>query len=287
MPDLDAGLTKHDIATPQGGVLRVYDTGGTGRPILWHHGTPNTGQPPRPLYDDAERLGLRWIGFDRPGYGGSTAEPDRSVGAAARWATTVADHLGLDGFAVMGHSGGGPHALACAALLPDRVTATVLIAGLAPYGETGLEHDAYVEGMCASGRAALEAAAAGREVKEAHDAKHGENYDPEFTEADVAMFGGPWSWLIEVLRAAAPSGPAPAIDDDLAYVAPWGFALSDVVSPTLLLHGVDDRIAPVSHSRRVAELVAGAELRVVPGAGHIAVLGETRQAMEWLAAQGR
>src|SRR4051794_14491610 len=100
--------------------LHVYDTGGAGFPVLWHHGTPNLGAPPAPLFADAERLGLRWVSWDRPGYGGSTPDPDRSVGSAGALAARVADALDLDRFALMGHSGGGPHALACAALLPGR-----------------------------------------------------------------------------------------------------------------------------------------------------------------------
>lgn len=129
---MTTGPTSADLALPGGGTLRVHDTGGDGFPVVWHHGTGNTGEPPRPLLAAAARLGLRLVGFDRPGYGGSSAFPGRSVADVAGLAAAVADHVGSTRFAVMGHSGGGPHALACAALRPDRVTAVVAVSGPAP-----------------------------------------------------------------------------------------------------------------------------------------------------------
>ena len=149
-------MIELDVTLADGSVLHVYDTGPGDRgadllPVLWHHGTPNTGHPPAPLLDTAAALGLRWVGYDRPGYGGSTPAPDRPVSSAATYAEAVADALDLDRFAVMGHSGGGPHALACAALRPSRVVAAVAVASLAPYGPGGLEPAAYTAGMAASG----------------------------------------------------------------------------------------------------------------------------------------
>jgi len=155
-------ITELDVALRDGGVLHVYDTGPSDEgalPVLWHHGTPNTGHPPAPLFDTATELGLRWVGYDRPGYGGSTPAPDRPVSPAATHAEAVADALGLDRFAVMCHSGGGPHALACAAMLSSRVVAAVAVARLAPYGPEGLEPAAYTAGMAAPGGSALHAAA--------------------------------------------------------------------------------------------------------------------------------
>ncbi|WP_207795323.1 alpha/beta fold hydrolase [Deinococcus koreensis] len=134
-------ITEADIRLADGRTLHVYDTGGhgSGHPltVVWHHGTPNIGSPPEPLFAASTRLGIRWVSSDRPGYGGSTPLPGRSVAAAAADLNAVADALGLERFAVMGHSGGGPHALACAALLPGRVLAVVSGAGLAPYGAGG------------------------------------------------------------------------------------------------------------------------------------------------------
>ena len=115
-------FSETDLTLPDGRTLHVYDTGGPGLPVLWQHGTPNIGAPPVPLFAAAERLGLRWVGHDRPGYGGSSPQPGRTVAAVAADVAAVADALGIDRFAVMGHSGGGPHALACGALLPDRVS---------------------------------------------------------------------------------------------------------------------------------------------------------------------
>ncbi len=282
-------MTELDLPLADGGVLHVYDTcpgdrGGDLLPVLWHHGTPSTGHPPAPLFDTAAALGLRWVGYDRPGYGGSTPAPDRPVSSAATYAEAVADALELDRFAVMGHSGGGPHALACAALLPSRVVAAVAIASLAPYGPGGLEPAAYTAGMAVSGASALDSAARGRAAKEAHEASAGD-YDPEFTPGDLAMLDGEWAWFTAVVRAAAASVPAPAIDDDLAYVRPWGFDLAAVHAPTLLLQGERDRIVPPAHAHHLAQAIPAAELRLDPDAGHVSVVAGAAEALAWVAAQ--
>jgi pimeloyl-ACP methyl ester carboxylesterase len=272
-------VTETDLRLPDG-VLHVYDTGGTDRlPVFWHHGTPNTGAPPEPLFEASDRLGIRWVSWDRPGYGGSTAAPGRTVASAARYAEAVADSLGIDRFAVMGHSGGSPHALACAALLPDRVRGVVAVASLAPYDAAGLD---YFDGMAVSGVAALRTAAEGRAAKERWEAEHGDEYDPEFTASDGAAFDAGWSWLSGVVQAGTANGRGPAIDDDLAYATPWGFDVADVRAPLLLLHGELDRIAPPVHARWLAERCPDAELRLYPGEGHVAVLTHAADALEWL-----
>src|SRR5262245_60585963 len=127
-------LTETDVELAGGRTLHVYDTGLDGVPVFWHHGTPNTGEPPEPLFDAAKRLGLRWVSYDRPSYGRSTPLPGRDLASAAADTAMVAEVLGLERFAVVGHSGGSNHALACAGLLVDRVLAGVCISALAPYG---------------------------------------------------------------------------------------------------------------------------------------------------------
>lgn len=161
-------MTETDLALPGGRRLHVYDAGGREDrlAVFWSHGTPNVGAPPVPLFDAADRLGLRWISYDRPGYGGSTPRPVRDIASAAGDVERIADALGLARFAVVGHSGGGPHALACGALLSERVRAVVSMAGLAPFGAEGLD---WFDGMTASGVASLRAAAAGRAAKERHE----------------------------------------------------------------------------------------------------------------------
>lgn len=281
-------LTKTDLHLGDGQTLRAYDTeattGADGQLVVfWHHGTPNIGLPPEPLFPASKRLGIRWIGYDRPGYGGSTPSAGRDIASAARYVAFVADALGIDRFAVMGHSGGGPHALACAALLPDRVLAVVSGAGLAPFGADGID---WYAGMSASGEASLRAAAQGRATKEAYEASAGD-VDMGFTEADVAMFSGPWGWFAQVVGPALEGGPGGLIDDDLAYVAPWGFDPALVTAPLLLMHGGQDSIVPSSHSQWLAGHCPTAELRLFPEDGHISVLSHAEDALEWLAGQAR
>jgi pimeloyl-ACP methyl ester carboxylesterase len=274
-------VTETDLDAGDGRRLHVYDTGAydPGRlAVFWHHGTPNIGAPPRPLFAAAERLGIRWVSYDRPGYGGSTARTGRDLASAAADVAFVADALGIDRFAVMGHSGGGSHALACGALLPQRVLGVVSAAGPAPFGAEGLD---WYAGMGPSSVASLSAAASGRVTKERHEASS--EYDPEmFTPADHAALSGEWSWFGDVVGPAVARGPGGLIDDDLAYVAPWGFTPAQVAAPVLFLHGERDRVIPSSHGRWLASRCPLAELRLSPEDGHISVLRFGADALEWL-----
>jgi pimeloyl-ACP methyl ester carboxylesterase len=276
-------VTETDLALPDGRTLRAYDTGAGDLAVIWHHGTPNIGAPPDPLFAVSERLGIRWVGFDRPGYGGSTPLPGRDIASAAACSAAVADALGIERFAVMGHSGGGTHALVAAALLPDRVVSAVSVSGLAPYGAPGLD---WFGGMYPGGEAGLRAAMAGRGAKERHEAAAG--YDPEmFTPADHAALAGPWAWLHDVVGPAMAQGPGGLIDDDLAYVAPWGVEPSDIVAPTLIVHGDADRIVPPAHGAWLASGIPSAELWLRRGAGHVSALAAGAEALAWLREHAR
>lgn len=275
-------MKESELEVGDGRRLHVYDTGGGGADeravVFWHHGTPNIGAPPKPLFAAAERLGVRWVSYDRPGYGGSTFRPGRDVASAAVDVAAVVDALGIRRFTVMGHSGGGPHALACGALLGDRVSAVVSVSGLAPFGAEGLD---WFAGMSASGVASLRAALQGRAVKEAYEASA--EYDPEmFTAADHAALSGDWSWFGDVVGPALEDGPGGLVDDDLAYVSPWGFDPGQITAPVLLLHGGMDRVVPGSHGQWLAQHCPTAELRFSPDAGHISVLDGGAAALHWL-----
>lgn len=275
-------LTETDLRLPDGRTLHVYDTAPDAGPdrlvVVWHHGTPNTGPPPEPLLPAGRTHGVRWIGYDRPGYGGSSPHTGRDVAAAARDVAAIADSLGIAELAVMGHSGGATHALASAALSPDRVLAAVAVSGLAPYDAPGLD---WYAGMGPAGAAELRAASHGASAL--HSVLASSPWDPEqFTPADHAALAGPWSWLNGIAALGAQSGLGPMVDDDLAYVSPWGFDPMQVTVPVLLVHGEVDRVAPSAHARWLADRMPTAELWLSPGDGHISVLREGERALDWL-----
>src|SRR5512133_844144 len=185
-------MLEVDVAAADGRVLHAYDVGPTGRSdelvVLWHGGTPNTGAPPEPLFEVADSLGIRWIGYDRPSYGGSSPHRGATVASAAADASRVADQLGIERFAVLGSSGSGPRALACAALLSDRVPAAVTISSPAPWPAAGLD---YFAGMSEGSVRELRAAAQGRAELEQILAAN--EFDPEsFIAADYAALEGNW-----------------------------------------------------------------------------------------------
>ena len=273
-------VAETDLELGDGRTLHIYDTcadGAEGRlAVFWHHGTPNIGAPPAPPLPAAAQRGIRWVSYDRPGYGGSTPHPGRDVASAAADIASIAGALGIGQFAVMGHSGGGTHALACAALLPERVLGAVCVAAMAPFGAEGLD---WFAGMAAPGT--LRAAARGRAAVEEYLAST--EFDPEqFTPADEGALEGAWSWLGDVAGKALEGGRDGEIDDQLAYVAPCGFDPGQVTAPVLFLHGDQDRIAPSAHGTWLARHTRSAQLWLRPDDGHISVLTSAAEALDWL-----
>jgi pimeloyl-ACP methyl ester carboxylesterase len=281
---VNAAVIEGDLDRPDGRVVHWYDTGepaGVKEPLVvyWHHGTPNIGAPPAPLFPAGESLGVRWISHDRPGYGGSTPQLGRRIVDVVADVLAITEFLGVQQFSAMGHSGGGPHALACAAELPERVRGVVVASGLAPYGAEGLD---WFAGMSDEGP--LRAALAGREAKEAYEAAAHDGV-AGFIPADWAILDGAWAWFGSVVEPALASGPGPLIDDDLSYVAPWGFDVPAVKAPVLLLHGESDGVVPAAHAEWLARRLRDGELWLRPEDGHISVLAAAPAALGWLAGQ--
>jgi pimeloyl-ACP methyl ester carboxylesterase len=275
--------------------LRVYDEGNPAGPaILQHHGTPLAGGPLGAWVEDAEARGARLICYDRPGYGGSTPAPGRAVADAAEDAVAIMDALGVERFATWGISGGAPHALACAALRPDRVLAAASLAGIVPFDAAGVNFfrgmgtDNHVEfGLAMAGRdhiarfAETEAA----ELREATAAEIGEAISTLVSEPDRAVLvdgviGEYWTGTMDSTFA---QGAAGWIDDDLAFVKAFGFDPSAIAVPTLVVHGRQDRMVPPSHSEWLARTIPGAEAWISDEDGHLTLLAHRVPAVhEWL-----
>lgn len=280
-------ISERDVRLPDDRVVRVHDTGdvhdtgGVHAPdaltVLWHHGSPQTGALLEPLVAAAAARGIRLLSYGRPSYGGSSPNPGRTVASAATDVAHIADALGVTRFATMGASGGGPHALACAALLRDRVLTVVCLAGLAPFTE---RFDWY-EGMVAPG--GLRAAAAGRDARVRYAAS--DEFDKNsFTPADWAALEGAWAALgADAVRAGA-AGPDGLIDDDLAFVNPWGFEIAQIDAPVLLVQGGQDRVVPPAHVDWLLRDCRSAELWLRPRDGHVSILDAIPIAMDWLRA---
>ena len=157
-------MTELDVTLRDGRTLHVYDDGDPGgEPVVAHHGTPSAGQLYRPHIEDARTHGIRLIGYDRAGYGASTSNPGRTVADVTGDIADALDALGIDRFATWGISGGGPHALACGALLPDRCVAVASLASPAPFDADGLD---WLAGQGEGNIAEWNAALAGLDVLE-------------------------------------------------------------------------------------------------------------------------
>lgn len=269
-------VVRRELRLVDGRTLCAYDTGGGEAPALvWHHGSPQSGAPLTPLVEATARRGLRLVTYGRPSYGGSTPQPGRDVASAAGDVAQIADALGLDRFAVMGASGGGPPALACATLMPERVSGVVCLAGLAPY--TGSAD--WFDGMVNPGgpRAALE----GREAR-ARYAETAEFDERSFTAADYDILAGAWKSLGEDAGHAGATWPDGLVDDDVASVKPWGFELEQVEAPVLVVQGGEDRVIPAAHAQRLLHGCPRAELWLRPRDGHVSILAAVPLALDWL-----
>ena len=267
-----------DVSVGDGRVLRVHDSGAHETNVMtlvWHHGSPQTGALLEPVLAAALERGIRLVSYGRPSYGGSSAQPGRTVGDAAADVAAIADAIGVERFATMGASGGGPHALACAALMPELVSGVVTLAGLAPLTDS---FD-WWGGMVAPG--GLQAAMRGRDARAAFAAV--DEFDPgSFNDADYAALNGEWAALGDDVAASAQWGDDGLIDDDVVFVAGWGFEISEIEVPVLVVQGADDRVVPAGHGAYLHGAIGGAELRMLDGDGHVSVLREVASGMDWL-----
>ncbi|MEU2243528.1 alpha/beta hydrolase [Streptomyces sp. NPDC018338] len=285
------------VRTDDGRLLVAEEWGNpSGTPVLLFHGTPGT-RLGTALPDTADRHpGVRFLSYDRPGYGDSDRSPGRLVAGAARDAAAVADAFGVDRFAVVGRSGGGPHALACAALLPDRVRAAAVLVGLAPPDAAGLDWlgdmtpfnveeygraRAHLDGRDPGG---LDRDLAARAAEIRRDpARLIEDLRAELSPHDLPVVEDPRvrTVLLRTYREALRVSHHGWLDDCLAFVRPWGFDVAAVTVPVLLWHGLDDAFSPVGHTRWLAGRIPGAELVLVPDAGHFAAQYALPEALAW------
>jgi len=277
-------VTTRELELPDGRRIVVHDApcpdGPDALTVVWHHGSPQTGALLDPLLEAAAARRIRLVSYARPSYGGSTPNRGRSVGSAASDVEQIVDALGIDRFAVMGASGGGPHALACAALLPDRIIGAVTLASLAPLTDA---FDWY-GGMVSPG--GLRAAAAGRKARERY-AETEEFDESQFTAADWAALAGTWKTLGQDAELAGGEGPEGLVDDDLAFASPWGFEVSSILVPVLVVQGGEDRVVPPAHADWLLRHLPMAELWLRSRDGHISVLDACPVAMDWLLERAR
>ncbi len=243
-----------------------------GSPIFALHGTPGC-RLNRPLEEEKiQAAGLHLITYDRPGYGRSDRHRGRKVTDCVGDVASIADALGLERFAVTGGSGGGPHALAVAARLGERVTRASCVVGVAPYGAQGLD---WFEGMDPANIKEFGWALSGEErlttelEREAAAVQLRVAQDPasllaefELPEADIAVLADPR--VQEVIRESTAemfaNGVAGWVDDDLAFTEPWGFDLSEVQVPLEISFGASDVLVPATHGEWLASRVPHAHV---------------------------
>jgi pimeloyl-ACP methyl ester carboxylesterase len=267
---------------PDGRRLEVLVDGpADGMPLVCHWGTPSGAVPYPPMSDAAARRGLRTVVCSRPGYGRSTGRPGRTVADVAADVTAVLDALDADRFVTIGASGGGPHALACAALLTDRCAAAASVAGVAPYRAEGLD---WLAGMGEENLVEFGAAVAGEAELSGYLEREAEvlatvqpadivaAFGDLVSEVDKRSLTGAFAEFIAAsVRHAVSTGIAGWCDDDLAFVRDWGFPLGDGARVTIW-QGAQDRMVPYPHGQWLAAHLPDARAHLLPDEGHLSLV---------------
>jgi len=253
-----------------------------GVPLVSHHGTPGAGVPYGPFVRAAADRGMRWVSYSRPGYAGSIRDEGRSVADCVRDVVAIVDHLGAGRFYTTGGSGGGPHTLACAALLPDRVAACGAIACVAPFRADGLE---WTAGMGPENIEEFGAAQAGPDTLE----RYLEGEAPglrEATSADElvetmagllppvdrdALSGEYAEATIESMHRSVRNGIWGWFDDDMAFLTDWGFSLDAIEAPVALWQGRQDKMVPFGHGEWLVAHTPGARPHLLDDQGHLSI----------------
>lgn len=274
--------------------LDYFDSHSGSELLIYHHGTPAAGPLHADILDPAAASDVRVVQLVRPGYGNSSRQPGRTVADIAVLADELADHLGFQRYVTMGWSGGGPHALATVALNPSRCMAAMSLAGVGMYGEPDLDflagmgqenHDEF--GAAMSGEAAirdyLEPVA--EHLSTVTGSQIVESMGTLLPEEDRAALTGEYGEnTAEVFRWAVHTGVDGWVDDDIAFIRPWGFQLDAVTNPVMVWQGATDLMVPFAHGQWLARKMPHAQVRLLEGHGHLSI-GEPALAegFAWLA----
>lgn len=248
--------------------------------LLFHVGTPSAAVVIPGLVEAAATHGLQTATYSRGGYGRSSRRPGRSVADEAAISAALADHLGHERFLTAGWSGGGPVALACAALLPGRVRACLTLASLAPRAEAG--EAAWARWTPEEQRAEWDALASGDTSSIIGEFEEAVRIFGRMTARRLHAVGGPPDaravafdhegeiepFLIKSMRRAVGNGYFGYLDDNLAQARDWGFRVRDIRVPVSVRHGEVDRLVDVGHGRWLADAIPGARGVFLADAGH-------------------
>lgn len=279
-------MSRHefDVQTPDGRRLMAEIAGPEdGTLVVAHSGTPGTRRVyERHLREGADR-GLRHLTYSRPGYDGSDRLPGRCFADCVADVVAVVDALGVDRFHVLGCSGGGPHALACAALLPERVLSAASISGFVPRDAAGID---WLAGMCPPNVKEFNAVGAGdselqRSIEDLAEDMGGSD-DAASVEAalgecmpkvDKECLAEPQFKAIsqDGLQRSVSTGIWGWFDDDKAAYMDWGFELDEIAVPLSIWHGTEDRLVPPTHGRWFAKQLPAATFHMLPSEGHISM----------------
>ena len=288
-------VTIEHVTTDDGRRLAVDVTGAPdGYPVFLLHGTPGSRNGPKPRGIVLYRLGLQLICYDRPGYGGSDRNEGRTVRDAAGDVATIADKMGINRFAVVGRSGGGPHALACAAVMPERVSSTAVLVSLAPSDAVGLDwyhgmnrHNVHEYGAAdVDAQALLSDLTSWAEQAQRDPRRFIDLVESELSEPDERVVGDVVlrRLLLDTYTEALRQGAAGWIDDVLAFRKPWEIELSNITSRVRLWHGEDDQFSPVNHTRWLSHHLprAQVEVQIQSGIGHFGAVEVLPEILSWV-----
>jgi pimeloyl-ACP methyl ester carboxylesterase len=286
------------VATPDGRSLDVYLAGPPNGDVLFFHtGTPGAPITYAPMIEQLAARDLRYVTFSRAGYGSSTRRPGRSIADVVEDTRTVLDHVGAERAWVLGWSGGGPHALACGALMPDRVPAVGAIASIAPYPAEGLD---YLAGMGAENIEEFGAALEGPHQLIAFKERNWPIFRSVTADEVAASFGDliddvDRGWLTGDFAAYAAASFREALresywgwyDDDMAMIRPWGFDLGSIRVPVHIWQGGHDRMVPFAHATWLAAHIPTAVPHLDEREGHLSlVVGAMDRILDELTASG-
>lgn len=251
--------------------------------LVFHHGSPGSAVPYEPLDRVAAERGMKLATYSRPGFGDSARDPGRTVASCTKDVAAIADHLEAERFITIGWSGGAPHAIACAALLPERVASAATLAGVAPYDAPGLD---WTAGMGEDNQVEYPLAASDPEALLEWMQPHVQELSEVSPDGifhslkslispvdEGSLTGGFADMVARSFRHAFRSGPWGWYDDDLAFVQSWGFDLDEISVPISIWQGDHDLMVPRAHAEWLIDRIPTAIPQMRPEHGHLSLIG--------------